>query len=175
MQYLIITIVWRHAVTIPFHATGVRLAYTKCVLSRECTLVTLSDMGRTVKQAEAEGISMKVPTLGPTAAACWFSILEAQFILNKTYSQTAKFSHLTKQALTADIAQKVSDILLAPLDDLKKAILDRTQSTTAERISQLLAQQSVGNRNLSVECDNWPEVTRLRGFFEAVSHETLAS
>ncbi len=71
---------------------------------------------------------MKVSTFWLTAAACWFSILEAQFKLNKISSQTAKFLHLT-QALTADIAQEVSNILLAPMsenpyDDLKKVILD---------------------------------------------------
>ncbi len=53
-----------------------------------------------------------------------------------------------KEALTAGIAHEVSDILLAPMsetlyDNLKKAILDRTQPTTAERMSQLLAQQPV--------------------------------
>ncbi len=109
----------------------------------------MSDVSRMLKQAAAEGISMKAPTFWPTAAACWFSILEAQFKLSKISSQNAKFSHLT-QALTADIAQEVSAILLAPMsetpyDDLKKVILDRTQPTTAERMNQLLAQQPVGD------------------------------
>ncbi len=56
------------------------------------------------------------------------------------------------QALTAGIAQEVSDIPLSSetlYDDLKKAILHRTQPTTAERMSQLLAQQPVGDERPS--------------------------
>ncbi len=71
-----------------------------------------------------------------------------------------------------DIAQEVSEILLAPYDDLKKAILDRTQSATAEWISQLLAQQPVGDHNLSVECD-WPEMTLEEDFRRQVSIKRL--
>ncbi len=88
----------------------------------------MSGMDHTLKQAEAEGISMKAPMLWQNAGICWFSVLEAQFKLNKISSQTAKFLHLT-QALTAGIAQEVSDTLLAPVskapyNDLKKTILD---------------------------------------------------
>ncbi len=90
--------------------------------SREFSLVTLfdntemSEMDRTLKPAEAEDISMKASSFWSTAAACWFSTLEAKFKLNKISSQTAIFSHLT-QSLTADIAQEVSGVLLAPMSE----------------------------------------------------------
>ncbi len=51
------------------------------------------------------------------------------------------------QLLAADITQEVSDALLEPMsespyDDLKRAILDRTKPTTAERMIRLLAQHT---------------------------------
>jgi len=76
-----------------------------------------------------------------------------QFETSNIASQNAKYSHLV-QYLTAETANEVSDILMAPpsehrYDDLKRAIIKRTQPSMVERISNLLSQEPSGDQKPS--------------------------
>ncbi|VDD78445.1 unnamed protein product [Mesocestoides corti] len=96
-----------------------------------------------------EGISLNQPPFWPNSAPCWFAISETQFLGANIASQHAKYFHIVS-ALSSELANEVSDVLLhpnndIPYDQLKAAILKRTQLTTSERINQLLSRDDLGD------------------------------
>ncbi len=72
---------------------------------------------------------VRMPDFWPQAAACWFTILEAQFRLHRIIRQDLRYATLGHW-LTEEVVIKVSDVILGPPsetpnDDSKDAILRR--------------------------------------------------
>ncbi len=96
------------------------------------------------------------PEFWPHAATYWFLVLEAQFRVHRLTRQDLQYAILG-QWLTEEVAIEVSDVILGPpsetpYDELKDAILRRSQPRMAGRVTLLLPQQPAffGYQNLFV-------------------------
>ncbi|XP_075741523.1 uncharacterized protein LOC142791063 [Rhipicephalus microplus] len=83
----------------------------------------------------------------------WFSQIEARFELRLITSQQSKYLHVVS-ALPPNIADAVDDVLAStpsekPYDDLKSAVLKRTEVSEQSRLQQLLCHEELSDQRPS--------------------------
>ena len=109
--------------------------------------MTLDGDGAT---ATASPVIFKAPEFCSHDPTLWFNLLEMNFKVNRITSSVSKFS-LATQKLPSEVLTKVSDVIqLAitsqqPYEDLKKAVIDRLESTVTTRLQELLSKEELGN------------------------------
>ena len=102
----------------------------------------------------AAAVAMRAPPFCPQNPTMWFSILECNFKASRVTSSLTKFTYATS-LLPSDLLQQLSDVIVdlttstTPYEDLKKAVLDRLQSSVSERLRELLSKEELGGEKPS--------------------------
>ena len=92
----------------------------------------------------------KAPEFCSHDPTLWFNLLEMNFKVNRITSSVSKFS-LATQKLPSEVLTKVSDVIQSaiasntPYEDLKKAVIERLESTVTTRLQELLSKEELGN------------------------------
>ena len=99
------------------------------------------------EQAPIHHVSMKTPAFMESAAAGWFSIMEAQFHLKGITVSETKYFHVIA-ALPAEIVAKLSATVLEnrDYDALKTAVIDSYESTKPELFEKLISKTTMSGR-----------------------------
>ncbi|XP_064468344.1 uncharacterized protein LOC135379022 [Ornithodoros turicata] len=99
------------------------------------------------------GVEVHLPPFWTKNPRAWFLQIEARFALRRITSPLTKYLNVVS-ALPPDIADQVHYLLAAPPPDnpyeqLKEAILTRTECSEQSRIRQLLSGEELGDRRPS--------------------------
>ena len=99
--------------------------------------------------ATASPVVFKTPEFCSHDPTLWFNLLEMNFEVNRITSSVSKFCLATKK-LPSEVLTKVSDVIQSaitsqqPYEDLKKAVIDRLESTVTTRLQELLSKEELG-------------------------------
>ncbi|XP_076056878.1 uncharacterized protein LOC143034550 [Oratosquilla oratoria] len=103
---------------------------------------------------QQEVSAFRAPPFSNRDPTIWFTILECNFKANRITTSLTKFSHACG-LLPSDVLLQVSDTISkaptsgTPYEDLKKAVLDRLESSEATRLQELLSKEELGNEKPS--------------------------
>lgn len=103
--------------------------------------------------APISAVAVRLPPYWDRNPRVWFLQAESQFHLAGLTSQERKYHHVVS-ALSPAAADEVYDILAhpsttAPYDQLKVALLQRTEASDRSRLQQLLSAEELGDRRPS--------------------------
>ena len=98
-------------------------------------------------------VAVKIPPFWPADPAVWFAQVEAQFACRGIVQQRTRFDYIIA-ALAPDVAAEVRDLILRPppdhpYDELKQALIKRTEASEQRRLQQLLTAEELGDRKPS--------------------------
>lgn len=124
----------------------------------------LMDSNSTMNEAEDEmttgadvadiaKISVKVPPFWAECPEIWFAQIEAQFANSRITGDKAKFNTVVA-AVESNVLQQVSDAILNPplrnkYDNLKQTIIQRYTQSDHKKLSKLLSNMSLGDKQPS--------------------------
>ncbi|XP_064461937.1 uncharacterized protein LOC135372178 [Ornithodoros turicata] len=99
------------------------------------------------------GVKVHLPPFWTKNPRAWFLQIEARFALRRITSPLTKYLNVVS-ALPPDIADQLDYLLAAPPPDnpyeqLKEAILTRTECSEQSRIRELLSGEELGDRRPS--------------------------
>ena len=98
-------------------------------------------------------VQVKIPPFYPQDPTLWFLQVESQFITQRVTSERSKF-HYVVGALQPDTVVLVRDLLLnppaeEPYTQLKQQLIQRTSTSSQQRIQQLLSAEELGDQKPS--------------------------
>jgi len=98
-------------------------------------------------------IGLKIPPFWAADPAVWFIQVESAFSTRNITRQLTMYQHVVANISPA-IAGEIRDILVAPLsatpyDDLKTALLGRTEQSKKKKLQALLTEEELGSRKPS--------------------------
>ena len=113
----------------------------------------MSDPEENKADAACNAVALKLPQFWPADPQIWFAQVEAQFATRKITNQDTKFYYVVA-SLSPEVAADIRDLLIQkPTDnaynELKKKLLERTTTTKAQKLQQLLASEELGDRKPS--------------------------
>lgn len=103
--------------------------------------------------AICNAVALKLPQFWPADPQIWFAQVEAQFATRKITNQDTKFYYVVA-SLSPEVAADIRDLLIQKpeenaYNELKKKLLERTTTTKAQKLQQLLATEELGDRKPS--------------------------
>ncbi|XP_031555022.1 uncharacterized protein LOC116291928 [Actinia tenebrosa] len=103
--------------------------------------------------SDIAAVSLKLPPFWPTDPQVWFAQVESQFSTRKITDQDTKF-HYVVASIPPEVAVDIRDLLIQkPTEDaynkLKEKLLERTTTSKAKKLQQLLATEDLGDRKPS--------------------------
>ncbi|XP_040357464.2 uncharacterized protein LOC121046842, partial [Ixodes scapularis] len=108
---------------------------------------------QTGSPASISSVAVRLPPYYDRNPRVWFLQAESQFHLSGVTSQESKYHHVVS-ALSLAAADEVYDILAQPsatasYDQLKAALLQRTEASDRSRLQELLSAEELGDRRPS--------------------------
>lgn len=102
------------------------------------------------EMATVSAVQLRLPPFWSKNPRVWFRQIEAQFQLQRIFSQTAMYRHVVA-SIPSELADTVDDVLDNPpvenaYDYLKKIILQRTMESQSSCLQQLLNAEELGDR-----------------------------
>lgn len=113
----------------------------------------MPDQEENKPEVSCHAVALKLPQFWSTDPQIWFAQVEAQFATRKITNQDTKF-HYVVASLSPEVAVDIRDLLIQKpaenaYDELKKKLLERTTTTKAQKLQQLLATEELGDRKPS--------------------------
>lgn len=103
---------------------------------------------------EIAKISVKIPPFWRKNVKVWLMQVESQFITARITNEITKY-HYILGSLDTDVADSISDHIIKPLSttpysDLKQKLIDEFEPSSAQKISSLLNDLSLGDKKPSL-------------------------
>ena len=103
---------------------------------------------------------LKLPVFSADAPMAWFAVVEAQFKLQRIWSEEERFCNVTaaldKMTLKKVVHLVVTPDIMQPYSKLEEALLTSHQLTDFQRVELILAMEPLGSRKPSeLLADMW--------------------
>ena len=99
------------------------------------------------EELSASVLTVKIPQFTECAVTYWFTVVEAQFLLNRSKKTNSKFLHALS-SLPADLVTKLPSMLLANsnYEELKAAVITTYEQTKPEIFSKFMSDSKMTGR-----------------------------